>query len=70
MREERHAVLQPEDERCLTARRHNGVGLVGGDDRNGEGAPQSRQYGPHHNYAIFDISRAKKDLGWTPRFPK
>jgi UDP-glucose 4-epimerase len=30
--------------------------------------PGSRQYGPHHNYAIFDITRARTDLGWRPRF--
>jgi UDP-glucose 4-epimerase len=34
-----------------------------------EVGPGTRQYGPHHNYAIFDISRAKADLGWAPRYP-
>ena len=45
--EERHPVLQPEDERRLAPRRHNGVGLVGGDDRDGERAPQPRQHDTH-----------------------
>jgi UDP-glucose 4-epimerase len=31
--------------------------------------PGTREYGPHHNYAIFDITRATTDLGWRPRFP-
>ncbi len=30
--------------------------------------PGTRGYGPHHNYAIFDITRATTDLGWRPRF--
>lgn len=30
--------------------------------------PGTRSYGPHHNYAIFDITRATEDLGWAPRF--
>jgi UDP-glucose 4-epimerase len=30
--------------------------------------PGTRSYGPTHNYAIFDITRAKTDLGWTPKF--
>ena len=31
--------------------------------------PGTRAYGPHHSYAIFDITRATTDLGWAPRFP-
>jgi len=30
--------------------------------------PGTRMYGPTHNYAIFDITRAKTDLGWSPKF--
>lgn len=33
-----------------------------------EVGPGTRDYGPNHAYAIFDITRAKDDLGWAPRY--